>query len=62
MQHIKKNNSHGSLIGSTSIFEFEQHDNVMEIAHRCPESNRFTIEWVHLNVIIATEIIHKGDQ
>lgn len=59
MQHIVKNSGHGSLIGGASILK-TGHDSIKEIAHKSPKSSLYSIERIHIDLIVATETVHKG--
>lgn len=62
MQHIMKNSNHVSLVSDTSIFETERHDSIIKVAHRSSESSLFRVKRVHLDLIRATETVHKGNR
>ena len=56
-----EDNCHFPLIGSTCIFQPEGHDSVVEVSKGRPESCLFSILWIHLDLILSTETIHKGE-
>jgi hypothetical protein len=57
---IMKNAGHGPLKRSTNIFESKRHDAIRKGTPRVCKSSFVLIYWVDLNLIIARELIHKG--
>jgi hypothetical protein len=50
---------HGSLVGSTGIFETERHNGVIKIANWCAEGSFFSIFGGHADLIVATKPVHE---
>lgn len=46
---------------ASAFFEAKRHDCVMEIAHGS-QKEFFQVRRVHLDLIVATEAIHKGER
>lgn len=42
------------------FFKNKWHDNILKNAHKSLKSSIFNVQRVHLDLIIATEAIHKG--
>lgn len=59
MHHIVKNSRHSSLIGGASIIKTKHHDSIKDSAHNSPKNNLYSIERIHIDLIVATEIKEK---
>ena len=60
VHHIMEHGRHGSLVGSTGVFETKGHDGVIKIVNWCAEGSLFSIFGGHADLIVATKPVHEG--
>ena len=61
MHHVMEYGGHHVLISCACIFQLKGHHNAVEVTYGCFESGFLYISWRHLNLIISTKFIHKGE-
>ena len=52
---------HGSLEGGAGIFEAEGHDMICKRTPGGDECGFVLIGWVNLDLVVAREVVHKGE-
>jgi hypothetical protein len=50
---------HGALIGGAGVLQPKWHDGIVEIAFGCSEAGIESVEWVHLDLVVARGPIHE---
>ena len=60
MDHVCKDELHGPLISSTSIFQPKRHYNIKKNSNRSVKSSFLLILMCHSDLIIATEAVLEG--
>ena len=61
MHHVVEDSGHSPLIHGTRILKAKWHHGIVEISDRSTKCGLCCVSWCHLNLIVATKTIHKGE-